>query len=424
MQPVLPTLSSQLLSIAVALGIGLLVGVERERSKGTGARRAPAGIRTFALLSLAGALSELIGGSGLLVAGLLVCLLIVASYLRSRSDDPGLTTEVAMLVTFLLGVLALRDAAMGAGLGIVLVILLAGKSRLHRFASHILTADELHDLLLLMAAAFVVLPLLPNTVVDPWGALNPRRLWTLVIAVMVVSTVGYTALRAFGSRLGLPLAGLAGGFVSSTATVAAMADRARGDAPRSAAFACAALLSNVATLIQLSVVLGAMAPSLLARLQWPLGLSGIAAVAAALLSSLGAFKGRASPGKMLAKRPFELRHVLGFVAILAAISLAVAIARQLFGDASLAWMLGMSGLVDVHAAAAAASQLVADGTVDTQAGAIAVLAALAANSLVKCLVAARGGSGFAWRVIPGVALMVAVFAATVQCAVYPAKMLP
>lgn len=424
MQPGLPTLSSQLLPIAVALGIGLLVGVERERSKGTGARRAAGGIRTFALLSLAGALSELIGGGGLLVAGVLVCLLIVASYLRSPSDDPGLTTEVAMLVTFLLGVLALRDAAMGAGLGIVLVILLAGKSRLHRFASHILTADELHDLLLLMAAAFVVLPLLPDTVVDPWGALNPRRLWTLVIAVMVVSTVGYTALRAFGSRLGLPLAGLAGGFVSSTATVAAMAARARGDSPRSAAFACAALLSNVATLIQLAVVLGAMAPALLARLQWSLGLSGTAAIAAALLSSLGAFKGRTSPGSMLAKRPFELRHVLGFVAILAAISLAVAIARQLFGDASLAWTLGMSGLADVHAAAAAAAQMVTQGTIETQAGAIAVLAALAANSLVKCLLAARGGSAFAWRVIPGVALMVAVFAATAQWAVYSAKLLP
>lgn len=417
MQTSLTALPSELLPLAVALGTGLLIGVERERSKGSGAHRRAAGIRTFALLALAGALSELIGGAGLLVAGLLVCLLIAASYWGSRSGDPGLTTEVAMLVTFLLGVLALRDAAMAAGLGIVVVILLAGKNRLHRFASKILTADELHDLLLLMAVAFVVLPLLPDAAVDPWGALNPRRLCTLVIAVMVVSTVGYTALRAFGSRLGLPLAGLAGGFVSSVATISAMAERARSDPARAAAFASAALLSNVATLIQLSVVLGAMSPELLVLLRWPIGLSAVAAIAAAVLSSLGAMADRAGQGDMLAKRPFDVRHVLEFVAILASISLAVAVTRQLLGDASLTWMLGLSGLADVHAASAAAAQMVTDKSVNAQAGAVAVLAALTANSLVKCIMAVKGGSGFGWRVIPGVAFTVAAFAAASQWAV-------
>lgn len=409
--PMLP-LPDDILGLGVALGVGLLIGVERERSKGTGRRRAAAGVRTFALLGLVGGLAHLVGDIGVAVGGAFVVLAMLASYRHSRAADPGLTTEVAMLVTFFLGVLALRAMPVAAGLGVVVALVLASKSTLHRFTRQVLSAQELHDLLLLTAAAFVVLPLLPDRTIDRWDAINPRKLWLLVVAVMAVSSAGYVALRAFGSRLGLALAGLAGGFVSSTATIAAMGARARTSPQASAAFASAGLVSNVGTIIQLTIVLAALSPALLLSAAWPLAAAGVVAVGAAAVASWRAFDAPGDAGHNLAgKRPFEPLHVLGFVALLAVIVLLAAIARHWFGAGSLPWVLAASGLVDVHAASASAAQLVANGQVEADQALLALLAALSTNSAMKCVVAVfNGGRHYAWRVVPGIVLMVVAFA--------------
>lgn len=409
----MPPLSDDILGLGVALGVGLLIGVERERAKGTGPRRAAAGVRTFMLLGLVGALAHLVGAVGILVAGIFVTVAVLASYRRSQAADPGLTTEVAMLLTFFLGVLAMRVTPLAAGLGVVIVLVLASKSRLHRFTRQVLSAQELHDLLLLAAAAFVVLPLLPDRTVDPWDAINPRKLWLLVVAVMAVSSAGYVALRAFGSRLGLALAGLAGGFVSSTATIAAMADRAKAAPESSASFASAGLVSNVGTIIQLTIVIAALSPELLRHAAWPLAAAGVVAATAALVASWRAFSISGDGHKLAGKRPFAPMRVLAFVAILATILLLAAIARRWLGESSLPWVLAAAGLADVHAAAASAAQLVTTGQVDADRALVAVLAALASNSLVKCVVAAiKGGRHYAMRVIPGIVLMVVAFAVT------------
>ena len=414
------SLSEQIIGLGVALGVGLLIGVERERAKGTGPRRAAAGVRTFTLLGLVGGLAHLVGNIGVAVAGIFVTLAMLASYRRSRSTDPGLTTEVAMLATFFLGVLAMRAMPVAAGLGVVVALVLASKSALHRFTRQVLSAQELHDLLLLTAAAFVVLPLLPDRTIDPWDSINPRRLWLLVVAVMAVSSAGYVALRAFGSRLGLALAGLAGGFVSSIATIAAMGDRARASPEASAAFASAGLVSNVGTVIQLTVVMAALSPDLLAHAAWPLAAAGVVAVGAAVLASWRAFSTSGDGRDLAGKRPFEPMHVLAFVAILAMIVLVAAIARHWLGAGSLPWVMGASGLADVHAATASAAQLVATGQVDADQALPAVLAALTTNSLMKCVVAAlKGGRGYAMRVVPGIVLMVVAFAATMALTLAP-----
>lgn len=406
------------LEFAVALGIGLLIGVERERQKGSGPTRAAAGVRTFVLLALVGALAQWLGTAALLVAGIAVALLVYASYRRSGDADPGLTTEVAMVVTFLLGCVAMRIPAAGAGLGVLVAIVLYSKSRLHPFVHDQLTAQELHDLLLLAAAAFVVLPLLPEGPVDPWGAIDLRQLWILVVAMMAVSSAGYVALRWFGPRLGLPLAGFAGGFVSSTATIAAMADHARAAPMRRRAFASAALASNVGTIVQLAVVLGALAPSLLQQAILPLVAAGAVAMVAALLSILGSGGSggsREGDAAKLLSRPFEPRKVLGFVALLAAIMLLAAILQHWLGERSLPWVLAATGLGDVHAAAASAAQLVAAGRASSGIALVALLAALASNSAMKCGFAwLRGGARFALLVVPWIVLMVAAFGLVLQ----------
>ena len=403
----------EVIGLGVALGIGLMIGVERERAKGSGPGREAAGVRTFALLGLVGGLAHLVGDVGIAVAGIFVTVAMLASYRRSQATDPGLTTEVAMLATFFLGILAMQATPIAAGLGVIVALVLASKSWLHRFTRQVLSEQELHDLLLLTAAAFVVLPLLPNRTIDPWDAINPHRLWWLVIAVMAVSSAGYVALRVFGSRLGLALAGLAGGFVSSTATIAAMGDKAKASPEASAAFASAGLISNVGTVIQLGVVMAAMSPELLRHAAWPLAAAGVVAVGAAAVASWRAFAIAGDGHGLAGKRPFEPLHVLVFVAILSGIVLLAAIARHYLGAGSLPLVLAASGLADVHAAAASAAQLVATGHVGANQALLAVLAALGTNSLMKCVVAAlRGGRHYAMRVIPGIVLMVLAFALT------------
>jgi len=402
-----------LIEFGVALGIGLMLGVERERNKGTGPGRAAAGVRTFMLFALAGALADWIGSVGLLVAGAFVCLLVFASYRRSTADDPGVTTEIAMLVTFFLGILAMRATPLAAALGVLVAAVLASKSRLHRFVTEALSEQELHDVLLLLAAAFVVMPLLPDGPIDPWAAINPRRLWLLVVAVMAVSTLGYVALRAFDSRFGLLMAGAAGGFVSSMAMIAAMGDRAKESPQHSAAFASAALASNVATIVQLAVVIGTLSPALLKQLVWPLLAAGSIAVLAALVVGLRAFSSPVKQQDLAGQRPFEPRHVLGFVAIVATVMLVAAIIRSQLGETSLPWVLAASGLADAHAAAASAAQSLASEQVQAHTAMLGVLAALASNSLGKCLVAlVKGGMRYALMVLPGIVLMVAAFAVT------------
>ncbi len=411
----MPVLPVDIPGLGVALAIGLLIGIERERVKGTGPQRAVAGVRTFMLIGLVGALANLVGAAGILVAGIFVTAMVLASYRRSRSADPGLTTEVAMLLTFFLGVMAMRVTPVAAGLGVVVALVLASKSRLHWFTRQVVSEQELHDLLLLAAAALVVLPLLPDRTVDPWEAINPRKLWLLVVAMMAVSSAGYLALRAFGSKLGLAIAGLAGGFVSSTATIAAMGDRAKAAPESSGAFASAGLASNVGTICQLAIVLATLSPELLRHAAWPLVAAGAAAGGAALVAYRRASDSFGDSRKLAGDRPFEPMRVLTFVAILATILLLVAIARRWLGEGSLPWVMAAAGFADVHAAAASTAQLVTTAQVTAGYALTAVLAALASNSLLKCLVASiKGGKHYAMRMIPGILLMVVAFAVTVR----------
>jgi uncharacterized membrane protein (DUF4010 family) len=400
-------------SLAVAVGIGLLVGVDRERSKQQDAAPVVAGVRTFALIGLAGALAERIGGVGIALAGAFMVLAVLASYRASRGTDPGLTTEVAMLVVFLLGVLAMRETALAAGLGVAVTVLLSAKSRVHGFVRDVLTAQELHDGLLLAAAAAIVLPLLPDRAVDPWGVLNLRKLWLLAVIMMGINAAGHVALRAFGARTGLLLAGLAGGFASSTATIASMGARARGAPGLAMACAGAAVLSNVSTVAQLAVITGMLSPPLLMAL-WPaLAAAGAVIVLFALVAARAARDVR-NDQDGLAGRAFQPRHALVFVGMVAAVLLLSAWVQQGLGDAALEWTLGASGLADVHAAGASAAQLVAGQRIGVDVAVRGVALAFAANSAMKLGMAlATGGRAYALRVLPGVAGMALAFGAAV-----------
>lgn len=411
----LSTFAQDAAGFSVALGIGALVGIERERSKGDGADRGPAGLRTFLLIALTGAVCQRLGTVGIAVGGAFVGLSALASYRATRQRDPGLTTEVAMLIVFLLGILAIDSPPLAGALGVVVAVVLAGKHRLHRFTRQTLTAQEVHDGLLLAAAAAVVLPLLPDRTVDPWEALNPRKLWTLVVVVMAINAGGYIALRVLGAARGLALAGFFGGFVSSTATIAAMGDRARGTPALLRACVSAALFSNVATVAMLGAVFAALAPSMLRPLAWPLTLASLAALAVAALAraptDIGASGAGLDHAATAPGRPFEPRQALAFAAIVSAILLLAAIVHAHLGEAGLHAAAGVSGFADVHAAAASVAQLVSAGSVTPHDAGGPLLVALIANSLSKATVAwLRGGRGYALRVLPGLIALCAAFA--------------
>lgn len=394
--------------LAVALGLGLLVGVERER-RHVADGHVVAGVRTFALIGLAGAIAERIGGIGIALGGAFVVLAALAAYRASRGRDPGLTTETAMLLVFLLGVLAMRELALAAGLGVAVTLLLAMKTRAHHFVHQVLTDQELHDALLLAAAATVVLPLLPDRAIDPWQVLNPRKLWLLAVIVMAISALGHIAKRAYGARTGLMLAGFAGGFASSSATIASMGARARREPALASACAGAGMISNISTVAQLGVVVGLMSPPLLARL-WPaLLVSGLVVLGFAFVAARAAREVPADAEAPLG-RAFEPKQALLFVAVLATVMLASAALQAWLGDAALEAVLAVSGLADAHAAAASAAQLVATGRIEAQVALPGIALGLATNSATKLGLAwASGGRGYALRLLPGIAAMLLAF---------------
>jgi len=399
----------ELRGLAVALGIGLLVGSERERRKGEGVGRVAAGVRTFALIALAGAVAERLGGVGVAIAGGFTALAALASYRTSRVHDPGLTTEVAMLVVFLLGVLAMREVALAAGLGVAVALLLAAKSRVHRFVSTVLTEQELHDALLLAAAAAIVLPLLPDRAIDPWGVLNLHKLWLLAVIIMVINAAGHVALRAFGARTGLLLAGLAGGFASSTATIASMGLRAKENPKLAMACAGAGVVSNVSTVVQFAVISGALAPPLLRVLWLPIVAAGVVIVVFALVATWATRRVEVH-GTQLEGRAFEPKHVLAFVTIVATVMLLSAAMLTWLGDAALEWTLAVSGIADVHAATASAAQLVAVGRIGAETAVPGIALAFAGNSMMKLVMAfLTGGRAYALRLMPGIVGMVVAF---------------
>jgi uncharacterized membrane protein (DUF4010 family) len=275
------------LRLATALGIVLLIGAERERRKGQGLSRSPAGVRTFAVTSLLGSVSLELGGELLLaVPTVAIAGLIAIAYLRSRTRDPGLTTEVALLLTVLLGGIAMREPALASGLAVTVAIILASRSRLHRFVRSVVTETELNDALVLIAAVLVVLPLMPDRYLGPFYAINPRMIWRIVLLMISISATGYILVRVLGARLGLPLAGLFSGFFSSAATIASMGSRAREQPTLSRPAVAGAVLSTIATIAELCAVLGATSRSVLAILAIPLITAGIVACIYAALFTL------------------------------------------------------------------------------------------------------------------------------------------
>jgi uncharacterized membrane protein (DUF4010 family) len=417
--------------LAAALGGGLLIGLERERRKrGTerGPGRPPAGIRSFALAALGGGIAQTLQQPLLVALGAaMVAVLVGVAYWASRQapppgappPDPGLTTELALFVTYLVGVLSVQQPALGAASAAVVATLLAARERLHRFATRALSDAEWHDALLLAALVLVLLPLAPATPLPGLAGLSARALLGLMTLILALQAAGHVALRLLGPRAGLAGSGAMSGFVSSTATIASMGAKARAEPALAPACTAGAIFSTAATWVQAMLLLAATSPPAAARLA-PAALAGLlvagltggwvlrqAPMPAADAARPGPTAASATP---TTPGPLRLREALVVTVLLAAVAVAVTWAQGRFGSAGLLASTALGALADAHAPVAALGALAAAGQIDATAVRDGTLVAVAANACTRSITAfVAGGRAYGLRVAAslGVSTLVA-----------------
>lgn len=394
------------MGLATALGLGLLVGLVRERASQGADTNTVAGLRTHALLALVGAVGITLGSAVLAVVLAGVALVTALSYRRSSVADAGMTGEVTLLLTPLLGALAMQTAPLAAALGVVIAGLLQAKSSLHRISRDLLTDEEVHDGLLLLASALVVLPLLPNTPIDPWGVLRPQTLWRLVVLVMGVGMLGHVALRAVGARWGWPLAGFFAGLVSSTAAVAGYGGSARQQPQLAAYAAAAALLANLASLMLMMAVVGSLSPALLKSAGWPLAAASAALALGSWLALYGVARDGAAPPP-LRTRSFRLGHAMLVAVAITLVLLVAALAQQHVGTSGAVITAAIAALAEWHAAAASLAQMSVARALTIDQASTGLIVLLATSTLAKTAIAfASGGRRYGLWVGGGLLAMV------------------
>jgi uncharacterized membrane protein (DUF4010 family) len=405
-----------LFNLAEALGIGLLIGAEREQRMSQTDVKSSAGIRTFAITALLGAVAQLTGGVALLAAAVLgVVLLAGLAYWRGRAENVGLTTEIALVMTVLLGGLSVTQPLVAAGVGVVMAVLLASRAYLHDFVRSVMTEQELRDGLMLAAATLVVLPVLPNQTFGPYAVLNPYLMWSVVIMVMVISAAGHVAVRVYGAQYGLAMTGFASGFVSSTATIRDMAGRVHKIPAQLLGAGAGALLSSVSTVLTMALVLAATSLATLDAMAQPLLVGGLVAAMYAAPWAIAALRApptlaeNVPPGEavtpVVQTRAISLRAGLAFSVALAAIMLASTAVQQEFGPNALIAAAALAGLVNTQSAAISVALMVGSGQIAPQDAVLPILAAISTNTGMRVALAATlGGAGFAGRVIPGLLL--------------------
>ncbi|QFY62258.1 MgtC/SapB family protein [Rhizobium grahamii] len=398
--------------LGVALAIGLLVGVERgwtEREVRAGGRTA--GIRTFGLTGflggVVGTLQPLTGPFlPATIAALLGFVYIAGKWQEAIEDkDYGITSIVAALAVFALGVLAaVGDLVTAGASAVAITVVLAARTSLHGFLEG-LTWVELRSALMLLAMTVIALPLLPDKPLDPWGALNPYSLWLLTITIAALSFAGYVAIRLMGTNRGILLAGAAGGLVSSTALTLSFA-RYSTEAPQGAQqLAAGAAVAGALSFARVLVIASALSFSMFAPLAAALIPAIIGFLATSFLSVWHSKSVTQAPEIGL-KNPFELQTVISFALLLSLISLVSKVAIEYVGPSALFIVAAISGLVDVDAITLSTARLVGS-TIAVRTAADVILIAVTVNMVTKVALAFTAGRR-EYAVSLGVASTVAV----------------
>jgi uncharacterized membrane protein (DUF4010 family) len=384
--------------LATALSIGLMVGLERGwQTRDEEDHHRAAGLRTFALTGLlggvAGALSEEFGSLVLAAAFLGFAGAFVAFHMLEARTEKNFsaTGVVAGLLTFLLGAYAVAgEIRVAVAAAVAMTVLLALRTQLHGWV-RTLTWAEIRAVLILLAMTFLLLPVLPDRPIDPFGAVNPRKIWMLAIMMAAISFGGYIAVRVLGDRLGVVAAAVAGGLASSTATTLTLSRLGRDTAANAPVLAAGILASSTVMVIRVGVVAALVNRSLV----WPM-LPALAAAGATLaIAALVLLSRRAGDDKagLEFTNPLDLGTTLKLAAFIAVVLLATEIVRTTIGDTGVLAVAALSGIADVDAVTISMAELARDAdrvTLSVQAIGLAV----AVNQVVKSAMAwSIGGRG-------------------------------
>jgi uncharacterized membrane protein (DUF4010 family) len=382
-----------LLPLGLALSLGLLVGVQRQYSG-----HVTAGIRTFTLTTVLGSACSLVAafaGEWVVAAGLIgVSKLAVASHFRgedSQNSAPGLTSEVALVVMYVVGALTPHaEPVIPVAIGVVTAVLLHAKEALHRFSER-LTEPEIRSILTFVLISAVVLPILPTEKFGPYDVWSPRNIWLMVVLVSGISLAGYGAHKLLGTKRGVLVAGLIGGMVSSTATTVSFARRAREGGPTLVSVFVITAASCV-VFVRVLVEIGATSRTLLPHAAGPLGVMlGVSAVCAGAVWVRVRREAAEAPEP---KNPVEFRPALIFAGLYALVLLAVAWSREAMGDQGLYAVAALSGLTDMDAITLSTSRMVESGGLEPETAWRAIVIGTISNMIFKLgmigVIAGRG----------------------------------
>ena len=384
------------LRFTVALGLGMLIGLERERSK---SEEGGAGVRTFALIALTGAIAGYLGktlGLDWLALSIFfaVAALIIGQYVvTSLRGDPGITTEISALLAFLLGLLCAHgQLQLAAWVAVAMALLLALKGWLHQLASRI-NASDVEATLTFGIVTLIILPLVPdhNYGPPPFDVMNPYKIWLMVVLISALNFVSYLLIKIVGAEHGVGIAGLLGGMVSSTAVTLGFSQRSRQPGENASALALGIVLAWTVMFFRVVIMTSIINLDLGRRLAVAIGLLCVVSLGACYWlwrRHLQRERGEVKAGS----NPFELDEAIKFGALFGVVVLIAKAAQVYLGDAGLYLAAAIAGLTDVDAITLAMANLTVSDAANLDAAARAIVIAVMANTLTKSGLAIGLGS--------------------------------
>ncbi len=402
----------KLLPFLIAGALGLAIGIERERRHQD---IRSMGARTFILLGILGALTGIIENA-LLQAS--ICFFtgsaIVAGYIRASADiahhkkvDIGLTTEIAGGATFVLGYLAHVDALLSAILGLLVLIILLSRQTLHRFSKEQLRPNEIQAAVILFVLLLGVLPLVPENLTGPWGLFNVKQIVIIVSAIAGVQFLSYVGVRIFGDKVGMPLAGFLGGFVSSTAVFLSLPALVKKDKALAYSVASAGMFASVSTFLFLFFVVAVLSVGVFLSILPILLPSMVMGSAVGLF--LAKYQAKESVFPVL-KNPLSIRSAIRLGLLLAAIMAALALIQKFLGVPGLKVASFLSGFGELHAVSISTTSLYNASKISEEIARNCILLAALASMLSKLIITwILSRERYAWVVTAGMLLMIVAF---------------
>ncbi|MDM8542256.1 MgtC/SapB family protein [Desulfococcaceae bacterium HSG9] len=372
-----------------ALGLGILIGLERERTRGK--ERTFAGVRTFALVALLGVTSVYAGEqSGQpwivgLVFLAVVALVAVSYHITAQQGKIGTTTEVSVLLTFFIGSMcAWNQVAIAGAVAVVTMLLLALKGWLHDLAKKIEPSD-VEATLKFAIITLIVLPLVPNTNYGPTGleVINPYKTWLMVVLIAGLNFAGYILVKVVGREHGLGITGLLGGLVSSTAVTLSFSQRSRTEPDLASVLSLSILLAWTVMFFRVVVEVGVVNISLAKYLVLGMVLMGVVSLVICILLWR---RGRSTEKAEVksGNNPFELGDAIKFGGLFAVVIFVAKAAQVYFGNAGLYLAGALAGLTDVDAIALSMASLAQQDPASSGAAARTIVIAVISNTMVKC----------------------------------------